>query len=125
LDLAALWVTVDATALYAPRHRTGCQFFAVNGAGPARWQAFPDIIADDGFVLWNFAPEERVEVDGSYSGYYWSRGFLSLSVSGAGKILAKYNCGAAARTSVARPDNAGLIFHLCSCSDYGTAERAI
>lgn len=42
----------------------GC--FAVNGAGRARWEAFPDIISDDTFVRLNFTPDERVEVKAAY-----------------------------------------------------------
>ena len=44
----------------------GAGFFAVNGPGRARWQAFPDIISDDTFVRLHFAPPERVEVPARY-----------------------------------------------------------
>lgn len=50
-----------------PGTAQGAGLFAVNAAGRARWQEFPDIIADDTFVRWNFAPDERVEVAASYS----------------------------------------------------------
>lgn len=46
----------------------GCGFFAVNAAGRARWDAFPDVIADDTFARLNFAPHERVGVP---AGYEW------------------------------------------------------
>lgn len=44
----------------------GAGFFAVNGAGRARWGAFPEIISDDTFVRLNFAPDERIEVPARY-----------------------------------------------------------
>lgn len=44
----------------------GAGLFAVNRAGRARWQGFPDIIADDGFVRLMFAPHERIKVDAVY-----------------------------------------------------------
>lgn len=46
----------------------GCGLFAVNAAGRARWQHFPDIIADDTFVRLSFAPTERVA---AAAGYLW------------------------------------------------------
>lgn len=55
----------------------GAGLFAVNRAGRARWSGFPDIIADDGFVRLQFAPEERIKVDATY---YWPmvEGFSNL-----------------------------------------------
>lgn len=44
----------------------GCGLFAVNEAGRARWQKFPDIIADDTFVRLQFSPEERLMAPASY-----------------------------------------------------------
>jgi glycosyltransferase involved in cell wall biosynthesis len=44
----------------------GCGIFAVNAAGRARWQKFPDIISDDTFVRLQFAPEERIGVPAPY-----------------------------------------------------------
>jgi glycosyltransferase involved in cell wall biosynthesis len=44
----------------------GAGFFAVNGAGRARWGAFPQIISDDTFVRLHFAPHERVETSARY-----------------------------------------------------------
>ncbi len=41
----------------------GGGYFSVNSAGRARWNRFPDIIADDLFVRLNFAPEERVLIN--------------------------------------------------------------
>lgn len=46
----------------------GAGFFAVNGAGRARWTDFPDIISDDTFVRLHFTPAERVETP---AGYHW------------------------------------------------------
>lgn len=40
--------------------------YAVNAAGRARWEAFPDIISDDSFVRALFAPEERVQIAAEY-----------------------------------------------------------
>jgi hypothetical protein len=70
----SLWMQLP---FMRPGTAQGAGFFAVNAAARARWQAFPDIIADDGFVRWSFAPEERVEVDSSY---YWPlvEGFAAL-----------------------------------------------
>lgn len=45
----------------------GAGLFAVNAAGRARWGAFPRIISDDTYVRLLFAPEERVQVEASYS----------------------------------------------------------
>lgn len=70
---AKSWVSRRYGALWSqlpfmrPGTAQGAGFFAVNAAGRARWDVFPDIIADDGFVRWNFAPEERVEVAAGYS----------------------------------------------------------
>ena len=44
----------------------GAGLFAVNRAGRARWDAFPDIISDDTFVRLQFTPEERIEVPEIY-----------------------------------------------------------
>lgn len=44
----------------------GCGFFAMNKAGRARWDAWPDIISDDTFARLCFAPCERFQVEASY-----------------------------------------------------------
>ncbi|MFP4239825.1 MAG: glycosyltransferase [Rhodosalinus sp.] len=44
----------------------GCGFFAVNAAGRARWDSFPEVIADDMFARLNFAPNERIGVPAGY-----------------------------------------------------------
>ena len=44
----------------------GAGFYAVNPAGRARWERYPDIIADDSFARLQFIPQERVEVDAAY-----------------------------------------------------------
>ena len=56
---------------------TGAGLFAVNAAGRARWDKFPEIISDDGFVRLCFAPGERIKVSASY---LWplSEGFSRL-----------------------------------------------
>lgn len=46
----------------------GFGLFAVNAAGRARWETWPDIISDDTFARLNFAPSERVQVP---HGYNW------------------------------------------------------
>ncbi len=60
----ALWMQLP---YMRPGTAQGAGFYAVNATGRARWKTFPDIIADDGFVRWNFDPAERVEVDSSYA----------------------------------------------------------
>jgi len=45
----------------------GFGLFAVNAAGRARWQEFPDIISDDTFVRLHFAPHERHRAAAGYS----------------------------------------------------------
>lgn len=56
---------------------TGAGLFAVNPAGRARWNDFPDIISDDTFVRLQFAPHERQLVNIAYS---WpiAQGFTNL-----------------------------------------------
>lgn len=60
----ALWVRLP---FMRPGTAPGAGFFAVNEAGRARWETFPDIIADDTYIRWLFTPEERVEVAAGYS----------------------------------------------------------
>lgn len=45
---------------------TGAGLFAVNPAGRARWQDFPQLISDDTFVRLQFEEDERVRVESSY-----------------------------------------------------------
>ncbi|MGH1444741.1 MAG: glycosyltransferase [Cognatishimia sp.] len=59
---AKFWGKVPFMAKSVP----GAGLFAVNIAGRARWQDFPDIISDDMFVRLNFAPRERLAVPGTY-----------------------------------------------------------
>ena len=61
---ARLWAQVPFMKASVP----GCGFFAVNAAGRARWEAFPDVISDDMYVRLLFAPEERHQVE---AGYDW------------------------------------------------------
>lgn len=44
----------------------GCGLFAVNAAGRARWDVWPDIISDDTYVRLLFTPGERHGVPASY-----------------------------------------------------------
>jgi glycosyltransferase involved in cell wall biosynthesis len=45
----------------------GTGVYALSKAGRQRFDRFPDLIADDGFVRFCFSPEERVRVDDAYS----------------------------------------------------------
>lgn len=45
----------------------GTGVYALSEAGRARFASFPDIIADDGFVRFCFAPGERLRVEGAVS----------------------------------------------------------
>jgi len=45
----------------------GCGLFAVNRAGRARWDDWPEIISDDTFARLHFAPSERHAVSAPYS----------------------------------------------------------
>lgn len=38
----------------------GSGVVSVNRAGRTRWGEYPDVVADDGYVAWQFPPEERV-----------------------------------------------------------------
>ncbi len=49
---------------YLAQGAIGSGVYAVSEAGRARFGAFPDIIADDGYVRLHFAPHERDGVDG-------------------------------------------------------------
>lgn len=44
----------------------GFGVFAMNRAGRARWDTWPDIISDDTYARWNFTPEERHSVPGRF-----------------------------------------------------------
>ncbi|SLN22568.1 Glycosyl transferase family 2 [Roseivivax jejudonensis] len=59
---ARIWAQVPFMATGVP----GCGLFAVNAAGRARWDAFPDIVSDDTFVRLHFAPGERIAVPAAY-----------------------------------------------------------
>lgn len=80
---AKSWVSQHYARLWArlpfmqPGTAPGAGVFAVNAAGRARWSTFPDIIADDTYVRWLFAPQERIEVQ---AGYNWPvvEGFAAL-----------------------------------------------
>lgn len=68
---AKSWVTRQYARLwqklpFVTGGAVGAGFFAVNGAGRARWGDFPDIISDDTFVRLQFEPSERIEVPACY-----------------------------------------------------------
>ncbi|NDW45011.1 glycosyltransferase [Ruegeria sp. PrR005] len=67
------WQTLPFVTTGGP----GFGLFAVNAAGRARWQGWPDIISDDTFVRLSFAPAERLRVA---PGYDWPmvEGFANL-----------------------------------------------
>jgi len=44
----------------------GAGMYAVNSAGRARWNRFPDIVADDTFARLHFRADERIEVPARY-----------------------------------------------------------
>lgn len=56
------WSRVPFMAKSVP----GSGLFAVNKAGRARWDQFPDIISDDMYVRLLFKPRERYGVPGTY-----------------------------------------------------------
>lgn len=55
----------------------GAGLFAVNAAGRARWDTFPQIISDDTYVRLQFAPEERIEVPAPFT-WPMVEGFANL-----------------------------------------------
>ena len=72
LEPAKSWVTrhygnIWARLPFVKQGVPGAGFFAVNAPGRARWDCFPDIIADDGYVQFLFGPMERVKVDACYT----------------------------------------------------------
>jgi glycosyltransferase involved in cell wall biosynthesis len=58
----AFWQTVPFLRDGVP----GFGIFAMNRAGRARWDAWPDIISDDTFARLNFRPDERKRVPATY-----------------------------------------------------------
>lgn len=96
---AAVWSRVPFMAQGVP----GCGFFAVNGAGRARWGAFPPIISDDTFVRLHFTPAERILLNAPYD---WpiAEGFANLV-----KVRRRQDAGVAeiARLYPALPANDG------------------
>lgn len=67
------WVTLPFVQTGVP----GFGLFAMNAAGRARWDHWPDIISDDTFARLNFAPCERIGVGAPY---HWPmvEGFANL-----------------------------------------------
>lgn len=58
----AVWTRLP----YVAEGLVGTGFYAVSRRGRARFEAFPDIVADDLFVQRLFAPGERVTVSGTF-----------------------------------------------------------
>lgn len=56
---------------------TGAGLFAVNAAGRARWETFPQIISDDTFARLQFSEAERILVDQPYE-WPLAEGFATL-----------------------------------------------
>jgi len=59
---ADLWTRLPFMTTDVP----GAGLYAVNAAGRARWERFPQIISDDGYVRLLFRPEERMKVGVRY-----------------------------------------------------------
>ncbi|RYH01298.1 glycosyltransferase [Salipiger sp. IMCC34102] len=55
----------------------GAGYFAVNAAGRARWEIFPDVIADDLFVRLQFDKNERIQLSDSFR-WELTEGFRAL-----------------------------------------------
>lgn len=70
---ARFWEKLPFMATGVP----GCGVYGVNAAGRARWKEFPQVIADDTFVRYQFAPGEMYGVPGTYT---WpiTEGFSNL-----------------------------------------------
>jgi len=77
----------------------GC--YAVNAQGRRRWSAFPDLIADDGYVRSLFTRDERTVVDGG--------GFLLVLPAGPelSRVLARWRQGNAELGGSASPAAGG------------------
>jgi glycosyltransferase involved in cell wall biosynthesis len=59
---ATVWVRLP----FVQDGAVGAGFFAVNGAGRARWDRFPSIISDDTYVRLQFTADERIETPALY-----------------------------------------------------------
>lgn len=72
----------------------GCGVFAMNAAGRARWDDWPEIIADDFYARMKFSPKERTLVEAPYD---WpiAEGFSALV-----KVRDRQNRGVAEVTQV-------------------------
>ena len=70
---ARFWEKLPFMAAGVP----GCGVYGINAAGRARWQDIPQVIADDTFVRYQFAPHEMRGVPATYS---WpiTEGFANL-----------------------------------------------
>ncbi|MFK7944826.1 MAG: glycosyltransferase family 2 protein [Paracoccaceae bacterium] len=70
---ADLWVRLPFLTQDVP----GAGLFAVNAAGRGKWQSFPRIISDDGYVRLLFQPHERHLVNATYL-WPMAEGFATL-----------------------------------------------
>ncbi len=70
---ARLWVELPFLHTGVP----GFGLFAMNRAGRARWDDWPDIISDDTFARLQFGPDERVRVPATYD-WPMVEGFANL-----------------------------------------------
>ncbi|WP_122072813.1 glycosyltransferase family 2 protein [Pseudophaeobacter sp. EL27] len=67
----------------------GFGLFAMNRAGRARWQSWPDIIADDTFARLSFTPDERIKLSARYA-WPMVEGFRNLT-----RVRRRQNAGVA------------------------------
>lgn len=70
---ARFWQALPFANSAAP----GYGLFAVNAAGRARWDTFPEIISDDTYVRLQFTPSERIGCPATYS-WPMIEGFAAL-----------------------------------------------
>lgn len=80
---AAIWSQLPFMTEGVP----GAGFFAVNAAGRARWDAFPDIISDDTYVRLLFTPPERYLAE---AGYDWP---MTEGAAGLVKVRRRQDAG--------------------------------
>ncbi|MDV7141165.1 glycosyltransferase [Tropicimonas sp. TH_r6] len=70
---ARLWLKLPFMTSGVP----GCGLFAMNPSGRARWDIFPDVIADDLYARHSFTPEERFRAEAEFS-WVLAEGFAAL-----------------------------------------------
>lgn len=84
-----LWLQLPFMQVGVP----GFGLFAMNRAGRARWQHWPDIIADDTFARLSFTPAERVKLPARYT-WPMVEGFRNLT-----RVRRRQNAGVAELTA--------------------------